>query len=52
MTTNRQTDRQTLRLLEQLGPEGQVGENPAYWRQRISRPMRIVGPSAKTAKKC
>ena len=29
MGTNRQTDTQTLRLLDQLGPEGRVGEN--YW---------------------
>ena len=26
--TNRQTDRRTCRLSDQLGPEGRVGENP------------------------
>ena len=41
-----QEDNNTLtsRLLDQLGPEGRVGENPAYGRQRISQPMRTVGP--------
>ena len=39
-----QTDRRTCRLLDQLSPDGRVGENPAYGRQSISRPMLIVAP--------
>ena len=40
--TNRQTDRQTLRLLDRIGSVGRFGENPAYGRHQISRPMQIV----------
>ena len=43
-STDRHTDRQTIRLLDQLGPEGRVGENPVHGRHRISRPMWIVAP--------
>ena len=28
--TDRQTDKKTWRLLDQLGPEGRVGENQLY----------------------
>ena len=38
------SDRQTLRLYDQLGQEGQFGENPAYGRHQLSRPVRIVSP--------
>ena len=29
--TDRQTDGRTWRLLDQLGPEGRVGENEGFW---------------------
>ena len=35
---------QTFLLLDRIGPVGWFGENPAYWRQRTSWPMRIVAP--------
>ena len=40
--TDRQTDRRTSRPLDRIGPVGQFGENPAYGRHRISRPMWLI----------
>ena len=40
--THKQIHRRKCQLLYQLGPEGQVGENPAYGRHRLSRRLRIV----------